>query len=542
MTKRYKHKVLNPSWAQSAIVYQIYPRSFKDGNGDGIGDLKGIIEKLDYLKGKPESLGINTIWISPFYKSPMCDFGYDVSSYIEVDEIFGNIHDFDTLVKEAHNRDIKVMMDYIPNHTSDKHQWFIESASAKDNPKRNWYIWRDPSPSGGPPNNWINRFGGSAWEYDQKTQQYYLHTFLKEQPDLNWRNQDVVKAMEEVLIFWLDRGVDGFRMDAVFFLIKDEHFRDDPINPDPEPAKLDPYRSLIHTYSSGRPETLKIINNFTKILEKFGDKFMVTELETLNVQELLPWYDASENFLHAPFNFALLSLPWNAQSYSKFINEFDSSLDPKHIATYVLGNHDVSRVATRLGEAQSRIAAMLLLTLKGMPYIYYGDELGMHDGEIPLKKRKDPFGLKNPDSNLGRDPARIPMQWDSSRNAGFSEHEPWLPVGEDYEKRNVEKQQNDPHSMLQLYKILIRLRKQSKAILLSKYLSIEYENVLIYTRQYKDERILVILNFSPHHQVVTLPFQSGFVICNTFLDIDRGLLLSLQDLKLRPNEGYVFLI
>ena len=355
------------SWPRNCVAYQIYPRSFKDSNDDGIGDLPGITEKLDYLNdGSENSLGIGAIWISPFFPSPMRDFGYDVSDYCGVDPTFGTLDDFDRLVREAHLRNIKVIIDFVPNHTSDQHPWFIKSCSSLDNIKRDWYIWKDPKPDGGPPNNWRSVFGGSAWAFDARTRQYYLHSFLKEQPDLNWFNPMVKEAMKNVLRFWFHRGADGIRVDAVEFLAKDELFRNDPPNPDFKEGKSDPYSAVLHAFSKNQPKLFGILNELTAVMSEYPDRFMVTEVypeEREKAAEYVKFYRNCDNTKTSPFNFEALSLPWQANTYKKFIDKFQSALEPEDLPIYVLGNHDRSRLASRIGREQSRVAAMMLLSL-----------------------------------------------------------------------------------------------------------------------------------------------------------------------------------
>lgn len=532
------------NWSRRAVVYQIYPRSFKDANGDGVGDLAGIIEKLDYLNdGTEKSLGVEAIWLSPVYKSPMIDLGYDVSDYLDIDSVFGTLEDFDKLVVEAHRRGIKIIMDFIPNHTSNQHPWFLESRSSRQSPKRDWYIWRDPKSDGSPPNNWLSSFGGPAWTYDEKTGQYHMHSFLSEQPDLNWRNLEVRQEMEHVLEFWIHRGVggvDGFRTDAIDYLIKDDQFRDDPPNPNYIPGRDDPYKALLHTNSKGRPELLKMTNTLCEVLGKHEDKFMVSEAY-LDIPQMSEMYTACGNNLHAPLNFNLMSLPWDAMAYKKFIDEFEASLREDDWPNYVLGNHDRSRLATRLGQDRARLAAMILLTLRGMPFIYYGGEIGMEDGEIPPERVVDPWEKRTPGFKLGRDPERTPMQWTSNRYAGFSVVEPWLPVAKNYPTYNVESELTDPTSIFSLYRRLIHYRKKSPALLTGFYRSLNVGNkhVFAYLRDCADEKLLVMLNFSHGAETLTTDFSSAKVICNTHLDKAFGETINVRNVTLRSNEGYV---
>lgn len=387
-------------WWRRTVVYQIYPRSFRDSDKDGVGDLNGIIEKLDYLNdGTDRSLGMNAIWLNPIYKSPMKDFGYDISDYRDVDPMFGNLKAFDHVVKEAHRRNIKIIMDFVANHTSSEHPWFKESRSSKGNPKRNWYIWRDAKPDGSPPNNWLSVFGGSAWTYDEETKQYYMHSFLPDQPDLNWRDKAVRDEMADILRFWLKRSVDGFRTDAVYHLIKDAEFRDDPPNLNYAAGRQDPYKSLLHIYSQGRPELKETTNTLCNVLGVHsGDVYMVSEAY-IGVPQMAEFYQACDNGLHAPLNFNLMTIPWSGVSFKRFIDDFETSLRPSDWPNYVLGNHDRSRLATRIGQERARLAAMLMFTLRGMPFIYYGEELGMEDVTIPESDCLDPRGKNVPGFN-----------------------------------------------------------------------------------------------------------------------------------------------
>jgi glycosidase len=355
-------------WWQRGVVYQVYPRSFQDASGDGVGDLRGIVGRLDHLGW----LGVNAVWISPFYPSPMADFGYDMTDHKNVDSLFGTMEDFDLLVAEAHRRGIRVILDYVPNHTSEEHSWFVASRSSRDDPRRDWYIWADPAPDGGPPNNWIDAFGGgSAWKLDESTGQYYYHAHLAEQPDLNWRNEEVRDAMLDVLRFWLERGVDGFRVDALRHLIKDRELRDNPPNPDHGQGDR-PFDALLPVYNTDRPEIHDAIAAMRRVLDGH-DAVMIGELY-LPIERLVTYYGSG---VHLPFNFHLLSTPWNAREVASLVESYEAALPPGAWPNWVLGNHDRSRIASRVGPAQARVAAMLLLTLRGTPTLYYGDEIGM---------------------------------------------------------------------------------------------------------------------------------------------------------------------
>ncbi len=525
-----------PLWWQRGIVYQIYPRSFQDSDGDGVGDLPGITGRLDYL----EWLGVDAIWISPFFPSPMADFGYDVSDYCDVEPLFGSLGDFDRLVAEAHARGLRVILDFVANHSSEEHPWFLESRASRENPKRDWYIWRDPAPNGGPPNNWLAAFGGSAWEWDDATGQYYLHSFLKEQPDLNWRNPEVEAAMHGVLRFWMERGVDGFRVDALRRLIKDEHFRDDLPNPDYHAGPgQDPWKALLHVHSLDRPEIHEVIARMRRVLDEYGERVMIGELY-LPVERLVAYYGAEGEGCHLPFNFQLLELPWDARTLAAAIERYESLLPPHGWPNWVLGNHDRPRIASRVGAAQARIAAMLLLTLRGTPTMYYGDELGMQDVPIPPEQVQDPWEKNVPGLGLGRDPERTPMQWDSTGNAGFTDGESWLPLAEIHSSANVAVQRQDPTSPLTLYCRLIALRRSEPALEVGSYRSLKVpDDLLAYIREADDRRLLVMLNLGETTHTVALgeAQMNDRVLLSTHLDREgepvRGVV------EVRGDEGVV---
>ena len=524
----------NFKWWERGIIYQVYPRSFMDSDGDGIGDLAGIRSKLDYLQW----LGVDAIWISPIYPSPMADFGYDISNYTDIDPIFGDLDDFDALLADAHARGLKVLLDYVPNHTSDQHPWFLDSRSSRDSAKRDWYIWRDPKPGGGPPNNWLSNFGGGAWEWEEKTEQYYYHAFLKEQPDLNWRNPEVQKAMLRVLRFWLDRGVDGFRVDVMHHMVKDIEFRDNPPNPDWRPG-MSPYRELLTTYTADLPEVQEIVAKFRNVVEEYNDRMLVGEIY-LPVERLMAYYGASGKGAHLPFNFQLIQLPWNAREIAAAVERYEALLPPDAWPNWVLGNHDKSRVATRVGRAQARVAAMLLLTLRGTPTMYYGDEIGMHDVPIPFEQVRDPFEKNVPGLGLGRDPERTPMQWSGEEYAGFTKGISWLPLANDYPRVNVSLAQRHPNSILTLYRRLIELRRAEPALSVGDFGPLPGDDDLMaYIRKTDERRLLVVLNLSPKTKSFSISNLQcrGFLLLSTYLDRGRE---GLQDeIALRADEGAI---
>lgn len=520
-------------WWQTGIIYQIYPRSFADSNGDGVGDLPGILDKLGYL----EWLGVDAIWISPMYPSPMADFGYDVSDYTDVHPLFGTLHDFDRLLAAAHQRGIKVILDLVPNHTSEQHPWFLESRASRNNAKREWYLWRDPAPDGGPPNNWLSTFGGSAWEWDARTGQYYYHAYLKEQPDLNWRNPEVRAAMHQVMRFWLDRGVDGFRVDVIWHLIKDDEFRPNPPNPDYRPGEW-PYRRLLATYTTDRPEVHEMIGGLRAVIDEYDHRLMIGEIY-LPLERLVTYYGTAEGGCHLPFNFQLIEVPWQASRIAATIEAYEGALPPHGWPNWVLGNHDKPRIRARLGSGQARVAAMLLLTLRGTPTLYYGDEIGMDAVPIPPDLVQDPWEKNVPGLGLGRDPSRTPMQWDASLHAGFTSGRPWLPLAPDFKKTNVAEEQADPTSILSLYRRLIGLRRAEPALTLGSFQLVQAtDQVLVYHREAGRRRWLIALNFSAHQTTVAASeprWAQGRVILSTAVDREHEWFS--QRFELRPHEG-----
>jgi alpha-glucosidase len=533
-------------WWQRGVIYQIYPRSFQDSNGDGIGDLPGILSRLDYL----ESLGVDAIWLSPIYPSPMADFGYDISNYCDIDPMFGSLADFDRLVAEVHRRQMRVVLDFVPNHTSDEHPWFIESRSSRANSKRDWYIWRDPAPPRAgagteerrPPNNWLSNFGGKAWTLDERTGQYYYHAFLSRQPDLNWRNPEVQEAMLGVLRFWLERGVDGFRVDVIWHIVKDDEFRDNERDPNWQPH-LPPHRQLLATYNTDRPEVHDIIERMRAVLDEYGERMMVGEIY-LPLERLVTYYGAQGSGVHLPFNFQLIELPWHARAIADAIDRYEELLPSYGWPNWVLGNHDNPRIASRIDAAQARVAAMLLLTLRGTPTLYYGDEIGMHNVPIPPDRVQDPFEKNVPGLGLGRDPARTPMQWSSLVNAGFTSDTPWLPIAEDYTLRNVDAQSADEKSMLALVRKLIELRRREASLSIGEYVAAPASgDLLSYSRHFdKAPCWFIILNFGTEAAIFSNEATSseaaqvhGQIALSTHLDREgervRG------QVTLRPDEG-----
>jgi alpha-glucosidase len=524
--------VTERAWWQRGVIYQIYPRSFQDSDGDGVGDLPGIIERLDYLQW----LGVDAIWLSPIYPSPMADFGYDISDFTAIDPLFGTLADFDELIAEARARSLKVILDFVPNHTSDRHPWFAESRRDRHNARRDWYLWRDPAPGGGPPNNWLSEFGGSAWERDSATGQYYYHAFLKEQPDLNWRNPAVQHAMHDVLRFWLARGVDGFRIDVVHHLVEDAAFRDNPPNPAFEHG-MRPSHALLRTHTVDQPELQAIIADIRRVVDEYPDKLLVGEIH-LPIERLVSYYGAELNGIHLPFNFNLIGAPWSATVLRDIIEAYETALPPGAWPNWVLGNHDTNRIASRVGAQGARLAAMLLLTLRGTPTMYYGDELGMADVPVPRDRLQDPFEKNVPGIGVGRDPARTPMRWAPRNGAGFTAAEPWLPIGGDLDRCNVESQRKDPDSMLNFYRRLLEFRRDRACLSVGDYAALPgNECCLAYLRRCGNERLIVILNFSDSSVRITLPPEAhrGRLVLST--DSGRRVERLSGDVQLAGTEG-----
>jgi alpha-glucosidase len=423
--------------------------------------------------------------------------------------------DFDGLLSDVHARGLRVIVDFVPNHSSDQHPWFKESRSSRNNLTRDWYIWRDPAPGGGSPNNWLSEFGGSAWQFDETTGQYYYHAFLKQQPDLNWRNPQLVAAMHDVMRFWLKRGVDGFRVDVIWHLIKDDQFRDDPPNPDWRPGDPE-HRRFVHFHSADRAEVHDVIRGMRKVIDEFPDGLLIGEIY-LPVERLVAYYGRDLTGAHLPFNFALIENPWQARILMSLIGRYEAVLPRGAWPNWVLGNHDKTRLATRIGEAQARVAAMLLLTLRGTPTLYYGDEIGLPQVDIPAGQVQDPYEKNVPGRGFGRDGCRTPMQWDVSRFAGFSTAEPWLPVTADFARRNVEAQRRDPASLYNLYRNLIALRRIHPALASGSYRPVAAEgDVLAYAREQDEERFLVALNLGSNQALLALGDGQGTIVLSAF--------------------------
>jgi alpha-glucosidase len=487
-------------WWQHAVFYEIYPRSFADSNNDGIGDLKGITAKLDYLK----ALGVDAIWLTPCYPSPQVDFGYDISDYENIDPMYGTLKDFDRLASEGKKRGIRIIMDFVMNHTSDQHKWFRDSESSRTSAHRDWYMWRDGKGPGRPPNNWLALFGGPAWKYEPKTGQWYYHYFYPEQPDLNWHNPAVEKNMFDVTRWWYQRGVAGFRLDAVDTLFEDPDLRDNPILPG-ENKYVDP--NMENKYNTKLPEVHDVLRDLRKVADEHG-AVLIGETWTENIDELKQYYGEHSNELQMPMDFLFTTV--NKLSPAEFRKQI-AGVDSAGWPLYVLSNHDIVRSYVRYGDGQhndaiAKLMAGLYLTLRGTPIMYYGEEIGMENNDPKRKDDvKDPIGRLGWPKEKGRDGERTPMQWDDGPNAGFSQTSPWLPVPPSYETHNVASELRDPNSVLQFYKHLLALRHENRALLDGEYIPLNGNdpNVLSYLRRYKSEAVLVVLNMAGTEQKIS---------------------------------------
>jgi alpha-glucosidase len=509
---------LSAPWWQRGAIYQVYPRSFADGDGDGVGDLRGLVEHLDHIA----ALGMQAVWLSPIFPSPMADFGYDVSDYRDVDPLFGTLADLDELIEQCHARGMRVILDWVPNHTSDRHPWFQASRSSRDDPKRDWYVWRHGAPGGGPPNDWTSQFQavGPAWTFDETTGQWYLHSFMAEQPDLNWDNPEVEAAMHDVIRFWLDRGVDGLRLDAIHKIAKDPLLRSHGSSP----HRHDEDWETIHPRLRGIRRTV----------DEYEDRMVVGEVALQDLHRTVSYLESGDQ-LHLAHNFVFVDLPWDAEAFRASIDDFEALADRTAWPAWFLENHDKPRIATRfddgagLGRARARSAALMLYTLRGTPFIYQGQELGLPDAEIPPDRVVDVDG---------RDPVRAPMPWrppsQAGPAAGFSTGEPWLPVVGEAERLNVETQAGDEASMLNLVRRLAALRSASPALQVGSQRTLEAgPDVLAWLREHDDERLLAAVNFAAEPRALhDVPAGAEPVLC-TEPAFEDGVLAPGQGLILR---------
>ncbi len=502
------------TWWERATIYHVYPRSLQDSDGDGVGDLAGITRRLPDLV----DLGIDTVWLSPVYRSPMADFGYDITDHCDVDPLFGTMADLDELIATAHDLGLRIVLDFVPNHTSDQHHWFIESRSSRDHPRRNWYVWSDPAPEGGPPTNWRSEFGGPAWTLDEPTGQYYYHAYLREQPNLNWHEPGVRAAMFDVMRFWLDRGVDGFRLDAFRRLFVNRDFVDEPDNPDYRPEIDNESFAVLPIHTSERAELFDHVTELRREIDRLGDHVLLGEIY-LDIVPLMRYYGtADEPGLHLPGNFNLLWTSWTAADLGDLLRTYEAVLPEHGWPNWVLGNHDRSRIASRVGQAQARVAAMFLLMARGTPTIYMGDEIGMRDVPIPPEQVQDPWERNVPGRGFGRDPVRTPMQWDSTPTAGFSDVEPWLPLADDAATCNVEVQRGDPTSMWTLHHRLLALRRREPALHAGAVNDIEHrDGILSFVRTDGQSSFRVVLEMSGTESTFDLGAGSGTIVLSTRL-------------------------
>ena len=528
-------------WWQHAVFQEIYPRSYMDSNNDGIGDLNGIASKMEYLKW----LGVDAIWIAPAFPSPQVDFGYDVSDYEAIDPMYGTMDDFTRMEKTGKANNVGIIFDFVVNHTSDKHKWFLESSSSKTNPYHNWYIWKDPKGKDQPPNNWTSTFGGSAWQWNPKLGQFYYHYFYPQQPDLNWRNPKVKAAMFDATRFWYKRGVVGFRLDAVDTMYEDPNLTDNP----PEPG-TDEYgdQNQERKYNDKLPEVLQALAGLRKVANEY-DAVLIGETWTDNIAELKSYYGAHHEGIQMPMDLMFTQLkPLSADVFRKHVAAVDGSGE---WPVYVMSNHDIRRAYSRFADGKhdddiAKVMAGMYLTLRGTPIMYYGEEIGMKNND-PTRKEdvKDPIGQLGWPQQKGRDGERTPMQWNGTPNAGFTRGIPWLPVPVTYETHNVESEKQDPNSILNFYKNLLALRHTNKALLDGEYIALNQDdaNVYSYLRRYKGQAVLVVLNMSDGEQKVSFDLSKqgfGNAEAKTLLStIGGGATQKLAGMSLPPYTVYI---
>jgi alpha-glucosidase len=530
-------------WWKDGVIYQIAVASYSDSDGDGMGDLRGIIDRLDYLNdGTAASLGVDAVWLTPINDSPMRDFGYDVSDYKAVNPHFGSMGDLEELLESCHGRGVKVIMDLVLNHTSSEHPWFEASRSSRDDSKRDWYVWRDGRSPRKPPNRWLAVVEGSAWEYDEATHQFFYHAFLPFQPDLNWRNPEVREALFEAVEFWLDKGVDGFRLDLVNFLYEDLELRDNPRR-----LGLRPYDWQVHLYDRSRPESLEAARELRRVTDRYPGRMMMGEVYTDTPEDAVAYLGDGTDALHLSFYLDFAERKWRAEGFRKSVDWLEQHLPAAGWPCYYLNNHDLPRAYTRLGkggdaEARAKVAAAMMFTLRGTPIIYYGEEIGMPMSRVPRKTMDDPIGKKFWPIPVGRDGSRTPMQWSGERNAGFSRNEPWLPVDRSYVERNVQRQGADPTSLLNWYRRLIWMRKGRPSLQAGSYRAIEGvpRGVFAYLREQGEERTAAFLNFTSRPVEVARPLRDpGGKKFEVILSTHReeGEEIDPDGLKLAPDEA-----
>lgn len=528
-------------WWRGCVIYQIYPRSFQDSNGDGVGDLPGITARLEHFTG----LGVDAIWLSPIFRSPMKDMGYDVSDYTDVDPLFGTLADFDALVERAHGLGVKVIIDQVLNHTSDQHPWFRESRMSRDNPKSDWYVWVDPQPDGAPPNNWISYFGGAAWAWESRRRQYYLHNFLSDQPDLNFHNPAVRAAVLETMRFWLERGVDGFRLDTVNFYFHDQELRSNPprVREDPRPA-VNPVEMQNELYSKNRPENIGFLRDMRALVDRYDERTLIGEVGETGDRaiEVMSEYTRGDDRLHMAYSFEMLSGAYTRRHFRNGVETFFRGA-PDGWPCWSLSNHDVPRHVTRWGgsardaDALARQCAALLLSLRGSACLYQGEELGLPEAELEFEELTDPPGIRFWPEYTGRDGARTPMPWDSEADAaGFSEVAPWLPIKAAHAARSVNAQENDPAAPLAFYRTMLAYRRGRPALRegMSPFFETA-EPVLAYLREADGDAVAAVFNLSPEPREV---MAEGLALAEGAPSQAAG--LRDTTLTLGPN-GFAFL-
>ena len=538
------NKAIDKDWWRGAVIYQVYPRSFQDSNGDGVGDIRGIAERLDYIAG----LGADAVWISPFFTSPMKDFGYDVSNYKDIDPMFGTLADFDAMIEKAHELGLKIMIDLVLSHTSDQHPWFVESRSSRDNPRADWYVWADARPDGSPPNNWLSIFGGSAWQWDSRRLQYYMHNFLVSQPDLNFHNTEVQDALLDVARFWLDRGVDGFRLDTINFYFHDQELRDNPalapeLRNDQTAPAVNPYNYQEHLYDKSRPENLEFLKRLRAVMEEYPAVAAVGEVgDSQRGLEIVGEYTSGGDKMQMCYAFEFLApQPVTPKHVVNSINAFDAAA-PEGWACWAFSNHDVVRHVSRWGAgiedkaAYAKMLASLLMTLKGSICLYEGEELGLTEADIAFEDLQDPYGIEFWPEFKGRDGCRTPMVWQAqAEHGGFSDAKPWLPVKPEQASRAVDRQEGDPSSVLAYYREILAYRKGSDALMTGETTFADLpEPVLGFARGEGDDGLLCLFNLSNAPQTLTLGEKA------TPEPVSRNYEMAGEILKLGAN-GFVLI-
>ena len=506
--------MIDASWWRGAVIYQIYPRSFLDTNGDGVGDLPGIIQRLDYVA----SLGVDAIWIAPFFRSPMADFGYDIADYRDVDPLFGTLDDFDQLLAKAHGLGLKVMIDQVLSHTSDQHAWFKASRESQDNAKADWYVWADAKPDGSAPNNWLSIFGGGAWKWEPRRGQYYLHNFLSSQPDLNFHNPDVRAAVLDNVRFWLDKGVDGLRLDAINFCFHDRQLRDNP--PKPKEKRVgrgfspdNPYAFQYHLYNNTQPENLDFLGELRDLLDRYPTAVTLGEISSEDSLATMAEY-TRDHRLHMGYSFELLSSDFSAAHIRNTVQQLEAQMHDGW-PCWAISNHDVERVLTRWGNgnASPRLANLLtamLCSLRGSVCVYQGEELGLTEAEVPFESLRDPYGITFWPNFKGRDGCRTPLPWDNSAFSGFSKATPWLPIDEAHKALAVAHQEANPDSVLNGFRRFMQWRATQPALHLGHIRFLDTpEPVLAFVRNHADERVLAVFNLGKQPQSFALPGFEG---------------------------------